>query len=133
MTWTVAVLAAEILPAQRVVALPAAIDALAAVTPQLLRIAPDEALVLDGGVDVAAVADPHAIVEDDHGMSGVWVAWPVFDALVRPHDEWELPAMRPVLAQGLVAFVPAKLYLKDDGVLVMCATAHVHELLERLR
>ena len=126
-------LGADVIPAQRVVALPAALDALALVTPQLLRISADEALVLDGGVDVATVADPHAIVEDEYAVSGVWVTWVVFEQLVRPHIEWQLPAERPMLAQGLVAFVPTKLYLKDDGVLVMCATPHVHELMERLQ
>ena len=126
-------LGADVIPAQRVVALPAALDALALVTPQLLRIAADEALVLDGGVDVAAVADPHAIVEDDDAISGVWVTWSVFHQLVGPHMEWQLPEERPTLAQGLVAFVPTKLFLKDDGVLVMCATPHVHELMERLQ
>ena len=126
-------LGADVIPGQRVVALPAALDALALVTPQLLRIAADEALVLDGGVDVAAVADLHAIVEDEYAMSGVWVTWAEFHKLVGPHIEWQLPKQRPVLAQGLVAFVPAKLYLKDDGVLVMCATPYVHELMERLQ
>jgi hypothetical protein len=37
-----------------------------------------------------------------------------------------------VLAQGLVASVPAKIWLTDDRALLLCAAAYAHELARRL-
>jgi hypothetical protein len=37
-----------------------------------------------------------------------------------------------VLAQGLIAGVPAGLWLTDNGALLLCAAAYAHELVERL-
>lgn len=116
----------------RVVAEPAALTR--ASTPAgavVLRLAPDEALVLgDGPVGVAE--DPYALVVSDHGWSAVSLAWVDFDRLVRPHIEWHLHDARG-LAQGRVAGVPAKLWMTDDGVLLVVATCHAHEVTERLR
>lgn len=133
-------LAVETLLGARVVATPAAIDAMTPALPAgagVLRFAPDEVLVL--GVTAAALEpaitghDAHAIVEDESGFSGRWFSWPQFDDVVRPHIEWSLPLPRPALAQGLVAFVPAKLWLTDQRVLLVCATAYADELLGRLK
>jgi hypothetical protein len=116
----------------RVVAERAALDA--AAVPDgavVLRLAPDEALVLgDGPVTVAA--DPHAVVVSDHGWSAAALSWRDFDHLVRPHIEWHVHEARG-LAQGRVANVPAKLWMTESGVLLVTATCHAHELTERLR
>jgi hypothetical protein len=119
----------ERLHAWRVVADPVAVDTLDARI--VLRIAPDDALVLDDAEP--AVHDPHAIVVTERGFVG-WELGPgEVDALAHGHIEWELPAVRPVVAQGLVAQVPAKLWLRDDGsALLMCAAALFAELQERL-
>lgn len=116
----------------RVVADPAALDAATVpVGAVVLRLAPDESLVLgDGTVTVAG--DPHALVVSDHGWSAAALSWPDFDRLVRPHIEWH-PHEPRGLAQGRVANVPAKLWMTDDGVLLVTATCHAHELTERLR
>jgi hypothetical protein len=53
--------------------------------------------------------------------------------------DWSLPAAseRPVLAQGFVAGVPAKLYLAastgDNAALLLTNTPYAAELWERLR
>ena len=44
-----------------------------------------------------------------------------------------LPAGRPALAQGLVAAVPAKLWLDEDGTArLICLAAYAAELQERV-
>ncbi len=73
--------------------------------------------------------DPDAIVEDERGYVGAWCP---FDA-IRPQTEWAPPTARPALAQGSVAGVPAKVWLPDDGdVLVVVTAAHAAGLAERL-
>ena len=64
---------------------------------------------------------------------GSWLGPEELAAIVVPHIEWPLPAERPALAQGFVAGVPAKLWLKADGALLLCAAAYAHELTDRLR
>ena len=126
----------EYLHAWRVVADPDAVDALAARGARLvLRIAPDDALVLDDREP--AVDDPHAVVVAERGFVG-WELGPgEVEALAHRHIEWELPASPPAaqssLAQGLVAQVPAKLWLRSDGsALLLCAAPLAAELRERL-
>ena len=49
------------------------------------------------------------------------------------HVDWELPSGRPALAQGLVAAVPAKLWLEADGTArLICLAAYAAELHERV-
>ena len=43
-----------------------------------------------------------------------------------------MPASRPVLLQGLIAGVPARLWLGEDRSLSSRAAAYAHELMERL-
>ncbi len=125
----------ETLPGLRVVAAPEALDG----APQregtiVLRFAPDDAFAL-GTSDVALaddLADEHAIVEPETGFVGTWLASDELGELVETHIEWPLPAARPALAQGLIAGVPAKLWLEDDRALLLCAAAYAHELTERL-
>jgi len=133
--------ALETIVATRIVATPAAIDALAAKVRApgadppvaVLRLADDDALVL-GVPDATSVTidDPHAIVVAETGFSGVWFAADALDAIVRPFIEWSVPTARPALAQGLIAGVPAKLWLTADRVLLFCPTAPAHDLHERL-
>jgi hypothetical protein len=111
------------------VADPRAIDVLDAAI--VLRVAPDDVLVLDDAQP--AVDDPHAIVVAERGF----VAWELgpgeIDALAHGHIEWALPRSRPTVAQGLVAQVPAKLWLRADGTaLLLCSAPLAAELLERL-
>ena len=49
-----------------------------------------------------------------------------------PHIEWPLPETRPVLVQGTIAGVPAKLWLEEDRALLLTLAAYRHELESRL-
>ena len=125
--------ALEPLVGLRVVADPDALDAArwempdGADAPIVLRFALDEALAI--GARAVILDDPHAIVEDERGYVGAWCP---FDA-IRPQTEWAPPSTRPALAQGSVAGVPAKVWLRDDGdVLVVVTAAHAAGLAERL-
>ena len=115
----------------RVVADPAALDAAGwkgdDVT--VLRFAPDDAFAI--GADTVDIDDEHAIIESEVGYAGAWLP---LDAVV-PHLEWPLPTERPALVQGFVATVPAKLWLPDDGdvLLLVTAAAYADELSGRLR
>lgn len=93
----------------------------------ILRFAPDDAFAL--GASAVEVDDPDAIVEDERGFVGGWCS---FDDL-RPQTEWSPPTDRPALAQGSIAGVPAKVWLPDDGeVLLVASAAHADVLAERL-
>ena len=123
------------LRAQRIVAAASAIDRLVetriAPGALVLRISPDEAIVV--GSPAGPVDDAHAIVEDESGLSVIRFSAQAFDEKVRPHIEWEVPRDRPASAQGLVAAVPCKVWLDTEVVLVICATAVIDELAQRLR
>jgi hypothetical protein len=122
--------ALERLHGLRVVADPAALDAARWRGDDLtvLRVAPDDAFAI-GATDVE-IDDQHAIVESEPGFAGAWLP---LDA-VADHIEWSLPTERPVLAQGAVANVPARIWLPDDGdVLLITAAAYAVELASRLR
>ncbi len=122
--------ALERLHGLRVVADPAALEAARwqGSDVAVLRFAPDDAFGLGAvGVDID---DDHAIVESEAGYVGAWLP---LDHLL-PHVEWSLPADRPVLAQGAIASVPAKLWLTGDrDALLVTAAAYADELAERLR
>jgi hypothetical protein len=115
----------------RVVADPAALDAATwrgAGEVTVLRLAPDDAFGI--GATEVEVADEHAIVEPEPGFAGVWLPLEA----VAHHVEWSLPTDRPALAQGAVANVPARVWLPDDGdVLLVTAAAYADELESRLR
>ena len=112
-------LALEPLRGLRVVADPAALDAARwqGTTVTVLRFAPDDAFGL--GADGVEVDDPDAIVEDEAGFVGAWLPIEV----VAAHVEWPLPDDRPALAQGAVANVPAKVWLPDDGEVLLVTAA----------
>jgi hypothetical protein len=125
--------APEHLAGWRVVARPDALDALvgAGLGPTL-RLAPDD-LLLVGVAAAPVVADADAIVVPDAGF----VAWDLdgdeLDDLIERHVEWELPTARPAVAQGLIASVPAKVWLHEDGTAqLVCLAAYADELAERV-
>lgn len=122
--------APEPLPALRVVGAPEALDDL--VLPEehpLLRLASDDLLVI--GKASVQVTGEHLVV-DEAGFVGWWLTPDEVREQVVPHVDWPLPTARPALAQGLVAGVPAKLWLAEDRALLVCAAAYAHELEERL-
>jgi hypothetical protein len=93
----------------------------------ILRFAPDDAFGL--GARTVDVDDPDGIVEDEPGFVGAWLP----AAEIEPHTEWPLPTVRPALAQGSIAGVPAKLWLPADGdALLLTAAAYARELEVRL-
>ena len=96
-----------------------------------LRLAPDDLVAV--GATTAAVGDEPAIVEDEAGFVGWWLTPDEVREHLLPHLDWPLPAARPALAQGLVAGVPAKLWLSEERALLLCAAAYAHELADRLQ
>jgi hypothetical protein len=93
-----------------------------------LRIATDELFVL--GSFMVATAEP-TIIEAEAGFVGWWLSEHELAEVVH-HVEWAVPNTRPVLLQGLIAGVPAKLWLTEDRSLLLCAAAYAHEIVERL-
>ncbi|CAN5691864.1 hypothetical protein BH24CHL8_BH24CHL8_11580 [soil metagenome] len=127
--------ALETMPGVRVVARPEALDAESwGEKSVVLRLAPDDTFAIGASqADIASqLADEEAIVEPETGFVGIWLTEAELRDLVLPHVEWPLPASRPALAQGLIAGAPAKLWLVEDRVLLLCAAAYAHELTERL-
>ena len=125
--------APERLAGWRVVARPDALDALVETgLGPTLRLAPDD-LLLVGAAAAPVVADADAIVVPD----AAFVAWELdgdeLDLLLEHHVEWELPTARPAVAQGLIAYVPAKVWLHQDGTArLVCLAAYADELAERI-
>lgn len=114
----------EPLVATRVVATPAALDAVAVSRDAaVLRLAPDEALVLGVGPDEISVADEHAIVMGDGGWRGTWMDPTAAERLVTAGADWHPPERQPALAQGMLFQLPVKLWFDGDRVLVF--TQHV--------
>jgi hypothetical protein len=117
--------------ALRVVAAPAVLDELA--WPDgvsALRLGLDDLLVI--GAHPGSLGVPAAIVEEERGFVGWWLTADELRDRVMPHVEWPLPAERPAFAQGLIAGVPAKLWLADERALLLCMAAYAHEVTERL-
>jgi hypothetical protein len=119
----------------RVVADPAALDRASwrgdrDVT--VLRLAPDDALAI--GARAVDIVDEHAIIEEEAGFVGAWLTAEEFEAWILPRIEWPLPADRPAVAQGSVAGVPSKLWLRvTGGALLLAPAAFADELAGRLR
>lgn len=121
--------APEALRGVRVVADPSVLDALTwpdGVAP--LRLAPDDLFAL--GATQSEVAA--ALVEEETGFVGWWLELDELHDDLREQIDWPLPETLPALAQGLIAGVPAKLWLTNDRALLFCAAAYAHELEERL-
>jgi hypothetical protein len=121
--------APEPLTGLRVVAPAAALDALAwpdGVTP--LRFAADDLFAL--GATTAEL--PGALVEDERGLVGWWLTVEELHDHLLEHVDWPLPAARPAFSQGLIAGVPARLWLTHERVLLLASAAYAHELMDRL-
>ena len=97
----------------------------------LLRVAADDLLMIHQGSVKAAWKGESSIQERELGFVGWWLTPDELDHVVT-HVDWPLPTDRPALAQGLIAGVPAKLWLAEDRALLLCAAAYAHELEERL-
>ena len=122
--------APERLEGLRVVATPDALDhAWFEGDVTVLRIAADEVLAL--GAVAAEITDDHAIVERETAFVGWGLSPAEFDAHVARHVEWALPTARPVLAQGLAAGMPVKLWFEHDRVLLLVSSGLVHEAVDR--
>ena len=124
-------LALETIRGFRAVADPAAFDSMKVVAGTVvLRFAPDDAFVLLEG-KLESVAHDGIVVEET-GFVGCWLTPAEVASRLVPHIEWPLPTARPVLAQGLIAGVPAKLWLESSRALLLCAAPYAHDLAERL-
>ena len=122
--------APEPLPALRVVASPEVLDDVTVPDDHpMLRLASDDLLVI-GAASVQVVGE-HLVV-DEAGFVGWWLTPEEVREQIVPYVDWPLPTARPALAQGLIAGVPAKLWLAEDRALLLCAAAYAHELEERL-
>ena len=121
--------ALEPVEAWRVVAVPAALDDAhwGGGDVDVLRIAPDEALVL--GATGGHVDDPDAILEPDAGYSVALLDRDL--AGIAAHTEWPIPNAEAGVAQGKIAGVPVKLRVGDPTLLVV-QTAYADELRRRL-
>jgi len=120
----------ETLSGLRIVASVEALDT--AIWPEgtlVLRLAPDDVFAL--GAAEVGVTDEHAIVAPESGFAGAWLTVDEVRDRIIPHIEWPLPEARPTLCQGLIAGVPAKLWLEGERALLLCAAAYAHELSDR--
>ena len=125
----------EQLPAVRIVATPEAIDG-AVLPPDTIpmRSAPDELLVV--GVDdpqSVSVDDPYAIVTDDTGWLGTWVDPHDAAAFLRHECAWPVPTARPWFAQGMIAGLPARVWLEEARVLFVVSHVRGVDFADRLR
>lgn len=115
----------------RIVGAPVTLDAV--LSSADIRLSTDEALSFSNPDDLRAELPVQTIVELDTGWSGAWFAEHTLTVRLASLCEWSLPN-RPGVGQGLVAGIPAKVWLPPDTTeaLLMVATAHAHEMEERL-
>ena len=112
----------------RVVAKPAALDAIAAPAGIVVRNAPADAIVT--GTAVLTVDDPFAIIEPEYAFVHWRLTAAEFEAITH-HIEWPLPAPGQ-LGQGLIAGVAAKVLIASDHVMLIVSASLADELSERL-
>lgn len=118
--------------ATRIVASAAALDAEPwSRDAPVLRLAPDEALVLDS-LSSDVVADPHALVQRETGFSALTLPADEARAFLAESCPFELPATRPAFAQGAVAGIPVKLWLEESKVRIVVQSAFAADLDARL-
>ena len=117
----------------RVVADPAALDRASWRSDRdvtVLRLAADDAFAV--GARSVEIDDGDAIIESEAGFVGAWLTAEEFEAWVLPRIEWPLPADRPTVAQGSIAGVPSKLWLRaTGGALLLVPTPFADELATR--
>ncbi len=121
--------------ATHIVATPQSLDALTLPKASiLLRIAPDEALILPPlSLDQLRLKDKHAIVVQDGGFAGLWLPIAEAVALCARLCDFELPAARPSLAQGALAGIAAKLYFEESRALILFPAPLIEDFEERVR
>lgn len=88
---------------------------------------------LEMALEILLGEDPSVIVETDTGMSAMMFSRVEYDRMIAERVEWQLPSTKPYLSQGKFLGVPVKLYATENEALVICLTAYVHELAERVR
>ena len=88
---------------------------------------------LEMALEILLNEDPATIVETDTGLSAMMFSRYEYDRLIASRVEWKLPEETPYLSQGKFLGVPVKLYDTGDEALLICLTAYVHELAERVR
>ena len=124
--------APEPIACRRIVAAPAALDAVAwpsGSTP--LRIAPDDVLLIGAGT--VAVGDPDALVVEDAGWVAVVLDAAAVDEVLARHCQWSPPTGRPALAQGAIAGIPCRIrFGAEGGALVVIPAPFAADLAERL-
>jgi len=119
----------EILPAQRVVALPGALDSATwPSTAVVMRLAPDEVLVVGGSVP--PLDDPDALIEPEDGFVGVDSRRDDIREWMSREAEWEIPASGQCFAQGMVAGLPVKIWADGGRALVLTRASLRHTLAE---
>lgn len=96
----------------------------------LFAIAADEVIAI--GASHVELDDPHAIIEPESTFVSWTLSYDEYEQQVARHIEWPLPAERPVLAQGLAAGMPVKLWLERDRVQLIVSSGLVHEAIHRL-
>ena len=120
------------LPATRIVATPAALDAAEWPDDTLaLRLAPDELLVTPP-IANPALDDPHAIIIADSGYAGVWLPEAEALAFLERACEWELPTQRPAFTQGAVVGIATKLWFEAGRVLLIVPAPLIADFEERM-
>lgn len=121
----------ELLVGRRVVAAPSAIEA--ATWPEgskVLHFASDDVLVLGPGP--IEIIDPHAIVEADAGFCFTRMTEEAIVDLLAENASWQLPETRPCFAQGMIAGLPAKVFVGDGGTMLIAPAPYAAELEARL-
>ncbi|MEM7115352.1 MAG: hypothetical protein AAF614_23120 [Chloroflexota bacterium] len=95
-----------------------------------LRIAPDEAYIYPP--TAVELDDEWAIVKQDSGLAGVWIAADMMADLLEHLCEWEVPTVRPVLCQGMIAGLPTKLWFEEDRCLLLVPSSLAAEMEARI-
>jgi hypothetical protein len=96
----------------------------------VFRLALDDVLVIGEGP--INLSDDHAIIEPDTGWCALRVSEERALTILVHHAAWDPVPERPVLVQGMVAGLAAKVYLDGDRSMLMVATPLAAELEERL-
>lgn len=123
--------APEFLLAQRVVANPGALDSAAwPSSAVVMRVAPDEALLINGAMP--PLEDAHALIEAEEGFVGVEMALAEVRDWLSREAEWQVPETGATFAQGMAAGLPVKVWSDGDRALVLTRASLKHDLDERL-
>jgi hypothetical protein len=115
----------------RIVSTPSSLDSLGVAID--IRLSADEALCFADLEDIRSSLPTQSIVEAEVGLSGAWVDEFALRTKLARLCEWELP-IRPGVGQGMIAGIPAKVWLPDGTheALLIVGTVFAHEMQERL-